>query len=344
MPLSSRIILKNGDELTVTDKNVIANSASVSMSTCGNSFDVGTFNAATLKIGIYDDDALEREYDGATIKLQTIDDEEVTTMLGTYYVDGEKSQRKKNMVNLVARDASVFFDAEFDDSLRTSSFTAQTAITKACELAGVPLVTTDFSTFPNTKLKFSLASKSIQTLRDIVMWSAQLICANAVINRGGGLELRSPIFSGKDEKLITGRMRRDITFSDVRTNVKYLTAYKGKTPTLYSSAFVPKDAQCRAGELSLPFNPLLEETAEDSVDNVNKNWLSYIETFYPRKVKATLFSNSEIQLGDLLRFSGGCIDVRRSIVAVVTQIKWTYRGMMTVICAAPTAVKEEEVT
>jgi hypothetical protein len=76
------------------------------------------------------------------------------------------------------------------------------------------------------------------------------------------------------------------------------------------------------------------------IPDINFPVIEYIDTFAPRNIKAQMFFNPSIKLGDTIRFSGGLVDVRRTIIGVVTSISWKYHGIMTINCSAPTATKE----
>lgn len=351
MTLTGTITLKDDTVIEITDASLVNNSLSGNMSTCSaSSFDIGTFNAATLQVKIYDDGALEHEFDGAEIALSILSESEegvVTTPIGIYFVDGSKTKRQKNIVQLHAQDATSKFDVEIGETIKATAYTPYNAILAACETAGVTLATTSFSEFPNNSIVFTPSSASVQTLRDLVMWCAQLLCANAVINRNGELEIRSARYlaeGGAGSSIIAdyesdGSDRVNITFSDVRTYVKYLSAYSGNSPKEYDSGVDPSDTQARQGSLSLMKNPIIENLSAEAQDSVNEAFLEYIDTFAPRNVKAQMFLNPAIELGNTIRFSGGKVDVRRTIIGVVTGISWRYHGLMTVYCAAPTATK-----
>lgn len=353
--ITGTITLKNGDVILISDETIVSNSLKVSMSTCSfDKFDIGSFNAATLKIRVFDDDALEHEFDGAKIepfssqKTEGEDGEETeeSIPLGIYYVDGTKTKRKRNVVSLEAQDGTALFDKEFPSSLRQVPYDATEMLTAICSFAKTTLANTDLSSFPNYNVRFVASSKSIQTLRDAVMWIAQLLCCNAIIDREGKLEMRpARYFSPEGTSEITadyesdGSDRVDCQFSDVRTYTKYLSAYNLNVPKEYVSDITPSDAQAREGMLTLPSNPILEGMQFAWYDIINEAILEYIDGFGPRKIKASMFFNPSLKLGDTIRFRGGKIDVRRSIIGVVTGISWTYHGLMTVTCAAPQAVK-----
>lgn len=348
--INGTITLTDGTKIEVTDKIIAANSLSIRMSTASSTFDIGSFNAAVMEIKIIDSEALDHDFDGAEIALREIkgkEGETTDTSLGLYYVNGEKTVRTRNLVKLTAQDKSVLFDGEINEADRnTEEYTPLELLNVSCSAAGVTLATTDLSALPNNDVKINIKSASIQTYRDAVMWVAQLLCSNAVINRYGELEIRRAKYISAagttdiiHDYVSDGSDRVDIQFSDTRTFIKYLSAYSGKTVKEYVTGVTASDPQVREGMFSLPFNPLLESKSADDCDDINEAWHEFIDTFATRYVKATMFSNTKIKLGDTVSFKGGKVDVRKNIVGVVTAIYWRYRGYTTVICTAPPAAK-----
>lgn len=347
--IQGKITLKNGTEIEINENVLVRDGLSFSMSTSsGGRFDIGTFNAAELKISIYDEEAAGHEFDTAVISLSEVDEsEENASPLGTYYVDGTKTDRRNKFVKLVAYDAAVLFDVEIDDTYKVSDeYNAEGIIYAACiAVTGNPQIFTSVNEgFPNASVTgLTLKSDSIQTWRDAVMWAAQLLCANVVINREGKLEVRRAKYLADGETIqsdheIDGDQRISIRFSDIRTYIKYLTAYETERKTaVYTSSYTASDAQARPAEFTLPENPILRMKTKEEIREINSDWLKYIDGFKQREIKAKLFWNPKIQLGDTCRFSGGTIDVRRSIIGVVTDIKVKYNGVTTIICRAPEA-------
>lgn len=362
--IQGKITLKDGTEIEINDGTLVQNGLSFSMSTSsGGRFDVGTFNAAEIRIAIYDEEAAGHEFDAAVIELSEAaegeaegdegDEEKTPVPLGTYYVDGTKTDRRNKMVKLTAYDAATLFDIAIEDGYRVlDTYSAEGIVTAACvAVMGTPppyTVAID-PDLPNASVSgLSLKSEAVQTWRDAVMWAAQLVCANAVINRDGKLEFRRAKYSSDGETIqadheINGDQRISIRFSDIRTYIKYLTAYEADRKTAnYTSGYTASDTQARPAEFLLPENPLLIKKTKDEIREINKDWLRYIDGFKQREIKAELFGNPAIRLGDTCRFSGGTIDVRRSIVGVVTDIRMKYNGITTVICRAPEAAVTEK--
>ena len=323
------------------EDDIIAGSVSVQMSTCRNSdFMFGTFNAAMLKIGIIDDEALDHDFSGARIALEIVEGN-TTTYLGRYYVDGEKTKRKNKQVMLTAQDGTAAFDTAISSTVQSTQYTPLTALQAACTACGISLYNQSLSQFPNYQVTFTPSSKAIQTYRDLVIWVCQLLAANAVINRGGALEIRRARYeyNSNPDYVSDGSDRSDVQFSDTRTYIRYMTAYSAGQPKKYTSTATITDPQAREGVITLAYNPLLEGKTETDCDTINAAILADMANFMQRQITAKMFGITDIQLGELMQFAGGKIDIRRSILGVVTGYTWKYRGISTLICAAPSAVK-----
>ena len=342
--ISGYIRLKDNTTIAVTDANLVANSLSVQMSVCRTSYQLGTFNAAMMKIGIIDDDAASRDFTGAKIVLQKVVTGEEPVKLGEYYVDGTKTKRQKNQVTLTAQDGSAVFDTEISTNVRSAEYnSAYDALLACCTAVGIALATNDFSEFPNYQVHIKPASAAIQTYRDIVMWICQLLAAHAVLNRNGALEIRHARRNvGTAEDVINEASDRSgIEFSDGRLYVKYMTAYSAGKPKNYRNNTAFQDPAAKPGTLSLSWNPLLDGMSESDCDTINLAILNDLRLFMQRQITAKLFDDPTIALDMGVRFRGGKIDSRLSIIGMVTAVTWRYHGDTTVTCAAMPAVKDD---
>ena len=322
------------------DDKIVANSVSVQMSTCGKrKFDFGTFNAAVLKMGIIDSDALAHDFADAAVGLTVTEGEgqqQTTTYLGTYYVDGQSVKRNKNEVTFTAYDKSLLFDIPVSDNVRATTYTALTAIQAACTAAGVTLDNTDLNDYINISVTFNLANTAIQTWRDVVIWTCQLIAGNAIMDRYANLKIIHTKMTAQPAATITASERQTIDFSDVRIYPKYLTSYSGKKTKTYMTTWTPQgDTQFRPGKVSIAWNPLLADKSEADCDTINAAIIDEIKLFEQRQIVAKCFSRTDIGLGDTLVFSGGKIDVRHSVRGIATDILWKYHGVTTITCTAP---------
>ncbi|MBO6303281.1 MAG: hypothetical protein J6N15_12680, partial [Ruminiclostridium sp.] len=191
-----------------------------------------------------------------------------------------------------------------------------------------------------------LENAALQTWRDVVMWCCQLCAANAIIDRMGRLKIIHARWQheGTEDHAINAEQRISVQFSDTRIYPKYMAAYSGTAVKEYVSGYTPEGdqaVQSQPGTLQLDSNPLLAGKDDTECDIVNRAILGNIQSFAQRQITAKLFQNGDIGLGDAVRFSGGNVDVRRSILGMVTYIVWKYHGATTVTCTAPEPAEVE---
>lgn len=345
--ISGSITLTDGTVIEIDDSVLVKNTLKITKELCSDSYRIGTFNLSCLKMTIYDDNALGRDYSGAKISLsyklflgQDFSATEAVP-LGIFTVEGQSVVRRKNRVSLTAYDNGIFFDVEPSESIRSSSYTAGALVEQLCSYCGV-----DFGGIaeglPNSSVAVCPSDGQLQTCRDIIMWAAALLCGYAVIGRDGRLYIISAKYKVSNEnssditidRYITESERSSIYSTDTRAYIKYISAYcEGKVKE-YASDYTDSDAQAAPAVYALAKNPLLSEKSAEECDSINESWLSYIDAFKQRGVNARIFGDPAIDLGDTIRFSGGDVDQRRSIVGVVTAIEWKYRNYQDIICTA----------
>lgn len=343
--ISGTITLTDGTVLPLSDKTLVKNSLKISHELCGD-YRIGTFNLGCLQIAVFDDNALLRDFTDARIcpvyEIRTEAGWESVPM-GIYLADGNSARRKRNTVSLTAYDYGILFDKVIPAEKRTRSGTAATLIYYACEDCGVTFKGMTAAGLPNLSVRVSADNRQIQTYRDLIAWCATLLCGYAVIDRDGALWIRPAKYGVSDsdsseiltDKLLTAAERNSIYVTDTRAYIKTLHAYSGKTLKTYLSDVEQPDEQAAAATYTLPELPILPESLDEQVlDQIYTDWLRYIDGFKQRGITAEIFGDPALDVGDVLRCSGGDIDQRRSIVGLVTKQEWRYRNLHTVICAA----------
>ncbi len=343
--ISGTIALADGTVLAISDQTLVNNSLKISHELCG-SFKIGTFNLGCLQMTIFDDGALMRDFSGAEIcpvyQLQTKNGWESVPM-GIYLVQGSSVRRKRNTVSLTAYDYGIRFDQILPEGKRSASASAAELITLACGECGVTLGGIADG-LPNSAVRLSSRSAQVQTYRDLVLWCASLLCGYAVIDREGKLRILSAKYGIQagdpetvtEDRLFTAEERDSITVTDTRAYIGRLNAYNGDTLQTYVSNIEPSDSQAAEATYQLSANPLLPSgLSKTDYDAIYRDWLSYIDGFLQRGITAQLYGDPALDVGDLIRCSGGDVDQRRSILGVVTKQEWRYRNFHTVICAAP---------
>lgn len=343
--ITGGIRLKDGTIIPVDDSIVVQKSLTVTRKVSSSSkFDIGTVNSAEMRIKIRDAKAYDHDFGGAVISLKygivtaTADDGSETwedVPLPPFYVDGGEAARKQNMVSLTAHDTLSRLAVDKGSPPTTSFYAALTYFCNRCNV-GVAISESDFNALPNADITPDFSAESIQSCWDGVMWIAQTVNCCAFADYRGLVQLKQYKYEGGDnyDRLITGKERTNIEYSDTRTYLAYLQSYEGENVKLYSrvKTWTGTDApHIKEGALNLPKNPVVQSLSAEQQAAINQSYLN--NRSYPtRYVKASGVPDPAIEPLDVLAFSGGTIDIGQ-IISVATQVTWKYRNGGTIYCA-----------
>lgn len=343
--ITGGIRLKDGTIIPVDDSIIVQKSLTVTRKVSSSSkFDIGTVNSAEMRIKIRDAKAYDHDFGGAVISLKygivtaTADDGSETwedVPLPPFYVDGGEAARKQNMVSLTAHDTLSRLAVDKGSPPTTSFYAALTYFCNRCNV-GVAISESDFNALPNADITPDFSAESIQSCWDGVMWIAQTVNCCAFADYRGLVQLKQYKYEGGDnyDRLITGKERTTIEYSDTRTYLAYLQSYEGENVKLYSrvKTWTGTDApHIKEGALNLPKNPVVQSLSAEQQAAINQSYLN--NRSYPtRYVKASGVPDPAIEPLDVLAFSGGTIDIGQ-IISVATQVTWKYRNGGTIYCA-----------
>ena len=343
--ITGGIRLKDGTIIPVDDSIIVQKSLTVTRKVSSSSkFDIGTVNSAEMRIKIRDAKAYDHDFGGAVISLKygivtaTADNGTETwedVPLPPFYVDGGEAARKQNMVSLIAHDTLSRLAVDKGSPPTTSLYAALTYFCNRCNV-GVAISESDFNALPNADITPDFSAESIQSCWDGVMWIAQTVNCCAFADYRGLVQLKQYKYEGGDnyDRLITGKERTNIEYSDTRTYLAYLQSYEGENVKLYSrvKTWTGTDApHIKEGALNLPKNPVVQSLSAEQQAAINQSYLN--NRSYPtRYVKASGVPDPAIEPLDVLAFSGGTIDIGQ-IISVATQVTWKYRNGGTIYCA-----------
>ena len=343
--ITGGIRLKDGTIIPVNDSIIVQKSLTVTRKVSSSSkFDIGTVNSAEMRIKIRDPKAYDHDFGGAVISLKygivtaAADDGSETwedVPLPPFYVDGGEAARKQNMVSLTAHDTLSRLAVDKGSPPTTSLYAALTYFCNRCNV-GVAISESDFNALPNADITPDFSAESIQSCWDGVMWIAQTVNCCAFADYRGLVQLKQYKYEGGDnyDRLITGKERTTIEYSDTRTYLAYLQSYEGENVKLYSrvKTWTGTDApHIKEGALNLPKNPVVQSLSAEQQAAINQSYLN--NRSYPtRYVKASGVPDPAIEPLDVLAFSGGTIDIGQ-IISVATQVTWKYRNGGTIYCA-----------
>lgn len=324
--ITGGIKLKDGTIIPVDDSIIVQGSLSMTRRAMNSSkFDIGTANAASLKVKIRDDRAYDHDFGGALISLKygvvtaTAEDGTKTwedVPLPPFFVDGAKTSRIRDMVTLTASDPIARLSVDKGSPPTTSLYAAFQYFCNRCGV-GTAISESDFNALPNANIIPDFSAESVATCWDGVMWIAQTVNCCAFGDYRGLVQLKQFKYEGGNayDKLFTANERKSIEYSDTRTYLAYLQSYVGDNVKCYSkaAAWTGTDApHIKEGALNLPKNPIIRSLTDDEQVVINTSYLN--NRSYPtRYIKATGINDPAIEPLDVVAFSGGNIDVGQII-------------------------------
>lgn len=344
--ITGGIKLADGTMISVDDSVIVQGSLAMTRKAMNASdFDIGTANAASLKLKIRDNQAYDHDFGNALIKLNygimtgvSVDGSETweEVSLPPFWVDGSKTTRTRNVVSLTASDPISRLTADKGTPPTTSLYSALQYFCNRCGV-GIAVSESDFSGLPNSDVIPDFSSESISTCWDGVMWIAQTVNCCAFGDYRGLVQLKQYKYEGGDsyDRLFTANERTGIEYSDTRTYLAYLQSYVDGDVVQYSkvTSWTGSDApHIKEGALQLPNNPILKFLTAEEQKAINQSYLDN-RSIPTRYVKANGISDPAIEPLDVIAFAGGNIDIGQ-IISVATQIVWKYHGVGTITCAS----------
>lgn len=252
-----------------------------------------------------------------------------TTPLGVFYIDGKSIERIKEKVSFRATDALLKFDVAPSNMPGKSKLWE--VVQAACLQVGLDCDTDHIKTLPNSNVIISLTTTTfsqVQTLRDLLSWSAQLMGGFAYMKRNNILSIRQ--ITQNSEISIPHTIRTTSTkFSDDTMQITELTMRRGGGGAKSSVAV---SGSVNMG-LELPENPIISDYEDEVVSNWLKNILDGLSQVKITAFETTINGNPAIEIGDNLHLnSGGNIDIDNGVHSIITAYDWVFRGNHNLRC------------
>ncbi len=322
---------------TITDKNnkvyefgnedIVKGSGYITRQCCGNSeIELGTVYAAELDISLFCD--IDRyTLDDAEIRLWyhlvLEDGSEESIPMGVFYV--AEANRQLKTIELKAYDAMLNLEKNFNNGLSSAyPYDFLTLLAKACK---VELAQTqeEIESLPNgTELLGIYQDNDIETWRDFLCYLAQALGCFATIDRDGKLLFVS--YTTEAVKVINNTHRFSSSFSDFVTRYTAVSSTNKRTEKAEYYAIDPDDGLT----MNLGVNPLLQFGLDETRERIVKNILSSITGFEYVPFDSNTIGDPSLDVGDVLRFTGGHADESRR--AAITSITTKINGKQTIKC------------
>lgn len=307
--------------------DIVKGSGYISRQCCGNSeIELGSVYAAELGISLFCD--IDRyTLDDAEIKLWfhlLLDDGNTESIpMGVFYV--AEANRRIKTLELKAYDGMLNLDKSFNKGLSSAyPYEFLSLLSKACH---VELAQTkeEIEALPNgMELLGIYQDNDIESWRDFLFYLAQTLGCFAVIDRYGKLSLTS--YGSTPVMAIDIRHRFSSSFSDFVTRYTAVSSTNKKTETAEYYAKDPDDGLT----MNLGVNPLLQFGLEETRKRIINTILDVVSTVEYVPFDSETIGNPAMDLGDVLRFTGGHADETKQ--SAITSIYTRINGKQTVKC------------
>lgn len=309
------------------NEDIVKGSGYISRQCCGNSeIELGSVYAAELGISLFCD--IDRyTLDGAEIKLWfhlLLDDGSTESIpMGVFYV--AEANRRIKTLELKAYDGMLNLDKSFNKGLSSAyPYEFLSLLSKACH---VELAQTkeEIEALPNgTELLGIYQDNDIESWRDFLYYIAQTLGCFAVIDRYGKLSLAS--YGSTPVMAIDIRHRFSSSFSDFVTRYTAVSSTNKKMETAEYYAKDPDDGLT----MNLGVNPLLQFGLEETRKRIINTILDVVSIVEYVPFDSETIGNPALDLGDVLRFTGGHADETKQ--SAITSIYTKINGKQTVKC------------
>lgn len=309
------------------NEDIVKGSGYISRQCCGNSeIELGSVYAAELGISLFCD--IDRyTLDGAEIKLWfhlVLENSGTESIpMGVFYV--AEANRRIKTLELKAYDGMLNLDKSFNKGLSSAyPYEFLSLLSKACH---VELAQTkeEIEALPNgTELLGIYQDNDIESWRDFLYYIAQTLGCFAVIDRYGKLSLAS--YWSTPVMAIDIRHRFSSSFSDFVTRYTAVSSTNKKMETAEYYAKDPDDGLT----MNLGVNPLLQFGLEETRKRIINTILDVVSTVEYVPFDSETIGNPALDLGDVLRFTGGHADETKQ--SAITSIYTKINGKQTVKC------------
>ena len=323
---TGEITTKKGQKYAFENKDIVKGSGYITRQCCGNTeIELGTVYAAEMGISLFTDiDRYSLEDGTITISFHIdVGGHYEEIPMGIFEIS--EANRSIKTLEIKAYDCMLNFEKSFKNTL--SSGTPFDFFSLACENCRVPFAHTrpDIEAMPNGKFIYGIYGENdIESWRDLLFYTAQVLGCYCQINREGKLELRkygdNPVLS------ITDRQRFSSSFSDFITRYTAVNSTNQKTTTAEYYSLTPDDGLT----MNLGVNPLLQFGLRDTREKIIRNILNDISKVKYVPFDSETIGNPALDIGDVISFSGGHADDTQ--IAAITGMTVKINGKTTLKC------------
>ncbi|WP_052430765.1 hypothetical protein [Robinsoniella peoriensis] len=316
-----------GREYLFGNQEIVKGSGYVLNQCCSETeIGIGTVYAAEMGITLYseiDHYTLEGAFIELSYHLEVAEGRYESVPMGVFEIS--EANRMVKCLEIKAYDYMLRFDKPFKTN--ASSGNAYDFLKMAGESCGVELAQSEqeIQRMENGSTVLGIYSENtIESWRDLLAYTAQVLGCFATINREGKLELRS--YNRKSVWKFSDRHRFSSSFSDFVTRYTAISSTNQKTATAEYYALEKDDGLT----MNLGINPLLQFGLEETRKKLLTNTLHKVAEINYVPFDSVTIGNPALDLGDCIQFSNGQADENQK--TCITSYHYKLNGKQTVKC------------
>ena len=324
---TGKITTVAGVEYSFTQEDIVKGSGYITAQCCGNSeIELGAVYAAEMGISLFldiDRYTLEDAKVELSYHLRLADGSYEAVPMGIFEVS--EANRTAHVLELKAYDYMLRFDRDFNGFETIGTAYGMMALCgTAC---GVELAQSqaEIEALPNgSELLSTYPENDIETYRDVLYFTAQVLGGFFCINREGKLEFRQ--YGNTPVMEILQKHRFSSSFSDFVTRYTAVSSTNLRTQTAEYYALEEDDGLT----MNLGINPLLQFGLEETRAELCRNILTALAVVNYVPFDSDTIGNPALDLGDVLTFSGGQADSQQ--ITCVTSFTVKIGGRQSLKC------------
>lgn len=301
---TGKITTKAGVVHEFSEKDIVKGSGYISFQCCGSTeMELGSVYAAEMGITLFSE--IDRyTLEDALVELSyhlLVGDVYETIHMGVYEVS--EANRTIRCLEIKAYDYMLRFEKNFNatDTIGNAYEIAMLCC-KACKVEFAH-TQAEIESMPNGSEVLSIYNENdIETCRDVLFYIGQVLGGFFCINREGKLELRK--FGSEPVMDISNKQRFSSSFSDFITRYTAVSSTNLRTQTAEYYALETDDGLT----MNLGTNPFLQFGVEETRRELCEQILADISVINYVPFDSETIGNPALDLGDVLRFSGGHAD------------------------------------
>ena len=321
------ITTKTNQTYEFGNDDIVKGSGYINRQCCGNTeIELGTVYAAEMGISLYldiDRYTLEEAEIRLSFHLVYEDETEEEVPMGVFYV--AEANRCIKTLELKAYDGMLNLDKNFNKGLSSAyPYEFLSLLSKACHIE-LAQTKEEIEAMPNgTELLGIYQDNDIESWRDFLYYLAQTLGCFAIIDRFGRLNLSA--YGNTAVMAVDIRHRFSSSFSDFVTRYTAVSSTNKRTEKAEYYAKSPDDGLT----MNLGVNPLLQFGLEETRKRIINAILDVITSVEYVPFDSDTIGNPALDLGDVLRFTGGHADETKQ--SAITSIYTKINGKQTVKC------------